>query len=180
MCTISTPDGKPALSAEVMLALPNTLNSSVVTCAELRIEDFAVWRDALDLTATSSSGPAWPRLTVDDLYWIFVAAWYTATETLPAVFLADPGAARPAGPPIVELRVSAEASHDAAPGQQPTLSDFVDLSAWGTSDRDNLTEMSVTITAPTHLEPDDRQNLTHKAMVYMAEAFGFVNASGTW
>jgi hypothetical protein len=40
--------------------------------------------------------------------------------------------------------------------------------------------MSVTVTAPTHLEPDDRQILTRQAMVYMAEAFGFLNASETW
>jgi hypothetical protein len=38
VCTISAPDGRPALSAEVMLALPNALDSSVVTCAELRVE----------------------------------------------------------------------------------------------------------------------------------------------
>jgi hypothetical protein len=40
--------------------------------------------------------------------------------------------------------------------------------------------MSVTITAPAHLEPADRQNLTHQAMLYMAEAFGFLSASKTW
>lgn len=73
--------------------------------------------------------------------------------------------------------MSAEHPHDAAPGQQPLLSDLVDLAAWGSSDRDRLTEMSVTITTPTHLEPDDRQNLTRQAMVYMAEAFGFLNAT---
>jgi hypothetical protein len=151
-----------------------------VTCAELRVEDFAIWSDALDLTSAPSVGPAWPRLTVDDLFWIFVAAWHTATEVLPAVVDADPATVPPAGPPVVELRVSAEHSYGAAPGQQPLLSDLVDLTAWGSSDRDRLTEMSVTVTAPTHLEPDDRQILTRQAMVYMAEAFGFLNASETW
>ncbi len=180
VCTISAPDGRPALSAEVMLALPNALDSSVVTCAELRVEDFAIWSDALDLTSAPSVGPAWPRLTVDDLFWIFVAAWHTAMEVLPAVVDADPATVPPAGPPVVELRVSAEHSYGAAPGQQHLLSDLVDLTAWGSSDRDRLTEMSVTVTAPTHLEPDDRQILTRQAMVYMAEAFGFLNASETW
>jgi len=180
LCTVSAPDGRPALSAEVMLALPNALDSSVVTCAELRVEDFAIWSEALDLTAAPGTGPAWPQLTVDDLFWFFMTAWQTATEILPAVVTSDPTAVPPAGPPQVELRMSAEHPHEAAPGRQLLLSDLVDLAAWGSTDRDRLTEMSVTITAPAHLEPDDRQNLTRQAMLYMAEAFGFLSASETW
>lgn len=37
---IAAPGGGTALSAEVMMALPTTMNSSVITCAEARITDF--------------------------------------------------------------------------------------------------------------------------------------------
>jgi hypothetical protein len=179
-CTVSAPDGRPALSAEVMLALPNALDSSVVTCAELRVQDFTAWSEALGHPAEPGAWPAWLRLTVDDVFWFFTAAWHTATEVLPTAVTADPAAVSPAGRPMIELHRSAEHPHEAAPGHQRQLSDVVDLTAWGTSDRDPIPEMSVTITAPTRLKPDDRQRTTREAMIYMAEAYGFLNASETW
>jgi hypothetical protein len=40
--------------------------------------------------------------------------------------------------------------------------------------------MSVTITAPTRLEPATRQHLTRDALIYMAESFGFLDVTETW
>ena len=59
-------------------------------------------------------------------------------------------------------------------------SDLVGLAAWGAAPGTISRTMSVPITAPPHLAPDDRQNLTRQALLYMAEAFGFLNASEAW
>lgn len=50
-CTVIAPDGSPALKAAAMLALPTTLESTVVVCAEVVVEDAAAWAAAL--------GPGW-------------------------------------------------------------------------------------------------------------------------
>jgi hypothetical protein len=43
---ITAPDSRAALSAEVMIVLPSVMNSSVVTCAEVRIADLTAWGGA--------------------------------------------------------------------------------------------------------------------------------------
>jgi hypothetical protein len=43
---IETAEGHKALEAEVMIELPNSMNSSVVTCAEIRVFDLDGWREA--------------------------------------------------------------------------------------------------------------------------------------
>jgi hypothetical protein len=52
--TIKAPDRRSALSGEVMIALPNSMCSAVVACAELRVDDLAAWADALQ----PAGGPA--------------------------------------------------------------------------------------------------------------------------
>jgi hypothetical protein len=53
----------------------------------------------------------------------------------------------------------------------------IDLSPLGRSDRGKVPEMAVTITAPPQLDPSDRRARTREALVYMAQQFGFVEAS---
>jgi hypothetical protein len=42
----AAPDGRAALSAEVMIAMPYTMNFAVVICAGLRITDLTAWAEA--------------------------------------------------------------------------------------------------------------------------------------
>lgn len=46
-CTIAGPDGGPALKASVMLALPATMESTVVACSDVPVENPQAWAAAL-------------------------------------------------------------------------------------------------------------------------------------
>jgi hypothetical protein len=127
---ITAPDAQAALSAEVMMALPSTTNYSVVTCAELRVADLALWAGAL----AASGAPPRPdlRLSPEDVAEFFIVAWQTATEQLAAVVTDDATALLWADPPTVELRLTAEGPFDATPLPQPMLDEFgVDLRGAG-------------------------------------------------
>jgi hypothetical protein len=171
---IAAPDGQTALSAEVMMALPNTMNSDLVTCAEIRIEDLTAW--AVALAAAGAPPRQDLRLSMQEVADFFGVAWQTATEQLATVVTADSTTAVWTDPPTVELRLTAERRYDGTPAPPPMLDDYIDLHALGRSDRGQLREMAVTIIAPQHLEQPDRQNQTRKALVFMAHQFGFLEA----
>jgi hypothetical protein len=105
-----------------MLALPNSMSSAIVACAELRVNDAATWADALKEAGGFDNARV--RLSLDEVFEFFIVAWQTATEDLPALLVPD-GFSRPwAGPPTVELRMTAEQQHDAT-RQAPRLPDLV-------------------------------------------------------
>lgn len=172
---ITAPDGRPALAAEVMMALPNAMNSAVATCAELRLPDLAAWADAL----ATANAPARRdlRLSVQEVAEFLITAWQTATETLPAVVSRDIQGMLWAYPPTVELRLTAEHDPGITSGQQPTLSDYIDLSPLGVSDRGQVPVMAVTITAPPVLDGSKRRAHAAEALAYMAQQFGFLAAT---
>lgn len=74
--TIETPGGRKALEAEVMIALPNATNSSVVTCVEVRVFDLGAWTDAEGVPVTPALADL--RLEPAEVAEFFVAAWHTA------------------------------------------------------------------------------------------------------
>jgi hypothetical protein len=170
---ITSPDGQVALSAEVMAALPTTTHSSVVTCAELRIESLEAWAET---AAADSPVRQDQRLTTEDVAQILAVAWETATEMLPAAIADNTSILRWADPPVVELRLAAEGAQ-ITPAAQPALDDFIDISPLGSTDRGMLREMAVTLTAPTILDAAARRSQTRKALAWMAQQFGFVDAT---
>jgi hypothetical protein len=172
---IMAPDSaRPALSGEVMIALPNSTSSAVVTCAELRVDDVAAWADAL----RTADGPADLdlRLPLEELIEFFSVAWTTTTEVLPTLIDPDPYGGLWAAPPTVELRLSTEHQQGSAE-PLPQLSELVDFTSFGARADDRLTEMAVTITAPPRLVPAARRDLTCRALVHMGQAFGFLDAA---
>jgi hypothetical protein len=172
---ITAPDGRSALLAEVMMALPNTMNSAAATCAELRLPDLAVWADALAAAGAPTRQDM--RLSVQEVAEFLITAWQTATETLPAVVAEDIQGMLWAYPPTVELRLTAEHDPGTTSVQQPTLSDYIDLSPLGASDRGQVPEMAVTITAPPVLDGSDRRTYAAEALAYMAQQCGFLDAT---
>jgi len=167
--------GATALSAEVMVALPGQMDSSVVTCADVRLADLQAWADAL----TASGAPRHHdlRLSVEEVAEVLTAAWQTAAGRLTSAIAADLAGRRWAYPPTVELRLIAEARYDGTPNRQPELSDYIDLSPLGHSDRGQIREMAVTITADPQLGLDERRSQARKALTYMARQFGFLDAA---
>ena len=172
---ITAPGGVTALSAEVMAALPGQMDSSVVTCADVRLVDLQAWADAL----AASGAPLHHdlRLSVEEVAEVLTVAWQTAAGRLTSAVAADLAGRRWAYPPTVELRVIAEARYDGTPNRQPELSDYIDLSPLGHSDRGQIREMAVTITADPQLGPDERRSQARKALTYMARQFGFLDAA---
>lgn len=154
-------NGDTALTAEVMLSLPSATESAVVACAELRIGGSAAWDEV--------------RLNLEDLYNLFTSAWLTATETLPGLVIPGRSQAHWTRVPVVELRLTAEHRHNDL-GPHKGLTDYVDFSPFGTTDRDHLTVMSITIAAPAAMPCADRSDLTLRAMERMGRGFGYLDA----
>lgn len=112
------------------------------------------------------------RLSLDEVLAFLSAAWHTVAETTPELMVDDPGTVPFAWPPVAELRLSAEHRHDETTNLRD-LRDLVDFAPFGTSDRDHLTEISVTITGPLRLSRDDRQARTRQGLAYMGQGPGF-------
>lgn len=83
-----------------MVALPNPLDSHIVTCAEVLLQDAAAWVAALPAGAS-------PQLSLEEVQAILLAAWETATGLLPVVVTRDPDQVPWAGASAVDLRLSA-------------------------------------------------------------------------
>lgn len=109
--TISSLDGRQALTGAVMASLPGALQTSTVTCGEVAIQDDAAWAAVLPPGAST-------KLTLEEVTSVLLAAWETAADVLPAA-ACDVTTMRWAAPPAVELRVSAEGPHD-QPGPTST------------------------------------------------------------
>ena len=72
---------------------------------------------------------------------------------------------------------TAERRFDNTPRPQPMLDEYIDMSPLGRSDRGQLREMAVTITAPPRPGTPGRRAQTSAALVYMAQQFGFLDAT---
>ncbi|WP_037307007.1 hypothetical protein [Amycolatopsis orientalis] len=173
--SITAPDGEPALSAEVMMTLPlESHGSAVITCAEVRVENFDAWSKALNDPVTDL------RWSVDELVEFMGAAWVTAAEMLPQLIEAvGPELMTPSfwgGVPRMELSISAESPHSHEPGRQLLLADVLDLDPLGHSDRrDQLTELFVSVPSAPGLNPDSRRRLIRSVLVAMARSYGFMH-----
>ncbi|MER6195956.1 RNA-binding domain-containing protein [Streptomyces sp. NPDC001586] len=165
-CTIAGPDGTPAVTASVMLALPTTMESTVVACADVLIENPEAWAVALR--------PGWDtQLGLDEVQAVLLGAWETAAELLPDV-VGDPASLKWAAPPTTELRITSE--QPAENGVLPVLDTLVDLGPLGPNDNGPRPKLAVTITAAPAMDRAERQHLLREALVHMAHAFGYVDA----
>ncbi|MFD0369716.1 RNA-binding domain-containing protein [Streptomyces sp. NPDC127114] len=165
-CTIAGPDGTPAVKASVMLTLPTTMESTVVACADVLIENPEAWAAAI--------GPGWDtQLGLDEVQAVLLAAWETAAELLPDA-VGDPAGLSWAAPPTTELRITSEKPTDN--GVRPGLDTLVDLGPLGPNDGGPTSQLAIAITAAPAMERADRQRLLREALVHMADAYGYVDA----
>ncbi|WP_405787116.1 putative DNA binding domain-containing protein [Streptomyces sp. NBC_00029] len=165
-CTIAGPDGGPGLRASVVLALPTAMESTVVACADVLIENPAAWAAAL--------GPgSGTQLGLDEVQAVLLSAWETAAELLPDL-VGDPALLSWAGPPTTELRMTCEQPADN--GVLPILDSLVDLSPLGANGGSPRSRMAVTIAAAPAMSRAERQRLLREALAHMAQAFGYVDA----
>jgi hypothetical protein len=161
--TITSADGRPALTGAVMASLPGALQSQTVTCAEVTVQDATAWAAVLP-SSTST------KLTLEEMESVLLAAWEMAADVLPAA-TCDVTTKRWAGAPTVELRLSSEGPHDQPRADLGTL---IDLSMLGPTDHTPLAEMAVTITVSPMLGHTERHRLLRRALVHMFQGFGYV------
>ncbi|MFI9616720.1 RNA-binding domain-containing protein [Streptomyces sp. NPDC052023] len=163
---VTAPDGRAAVTAAAMITLPGVMDSAVVSCADVLIGDTAGWAAVL-------GGHRGIPLDFEEVQDVLFHAWETAADVLPAVF-GDPAVRRWAAPPTTELRLSTERYDDI--DVTPALSSFVDFSPLGPGGRGSRQEMAVTITAEPSMRRAKRQDVMRRAVVHMAQAFGYVHA----
>ncbi|MEU2770644.1 MULTISPECIES: RNA-binding domain-containing protein [Streptomyces] len=165
-CTIAGPDGTPAVKACVIVALPTTMESTVVACADVLIESPEAWAAAI--------GTGWDtQLGLDEVQAVLLSAWETAAELLPEV-VGDPAVLSWAAPPTTELRITCEQPADN--GVRPVLDSLVDMTPLGPKDGGAGSQLAVAITAAPAMDRAERQRLLREALVHMAHAFGYVDA----
>ena len=206
-CVIAAPDGRCALAAEVKLSLSDVTGCTTVTAiAEVRIQDLAAWRDALNHAGKSHTGEfdgSRLRLSLGELADIFSAAWHSVAELLPAAILGDVDAVPPAGPPLVDLLLSATTPVDllferlslmtlrdlrrlarlllgkGGKHRRGDLRGFVNFSPFvRNGSHPRLTEMSVRITGPLQLSTGERQQRTRQALSWMLRNAGLARPAG--
>ncbi|MER6434318.1 hypothetical protein ABT272_42685 [Streptomyces sp900105245] len=148
-----------------MITLPGAMDSAVVSCAEVLIEDAEAWAQALDALGA--------RLDFEEVHEVLLQAWQTAAELLPDV-LGEPSDQRWAAAPTIELRLSCERPDHTA--VIPALADFLDLTPLGPSCRAPRSNMTVTITADPGTARTRRQDVLRRALVHIAHAFGHIHA----
>ncbi|MER5698786.1 RNA-binding domain-containing protein [Streptomyces mirabilis] len=157
--TITAPSDRRAVSAAVMMSVEDT----VVTCADVLIEDASAWAALLPPGAGTQLG-------LDEVQALLLAAWESAAETLPDAVV-DPVRMRWSAPPTTELRLSAEGPHDQP---SPGLGTLIDLEALGPGEDNIRPEMAVTITRSPIMHNEERQAVLRRALVHMARHFGYV------
>jgi hypothetical protein len=157
--TITAPDDRRAVSAAVMMSVEDT----VVTCADILMEDASAWAALLPPSAGTQLG-------LDEVQALLLAAWESAAKTLPDAVV-DPARMRWSAPPTTELRLSAEGPHDQP---SPGLGTLIDLNALGPGEDNVRPEMAVTITRSPIMHHQERQTVLRRALVYMARHFGYV------
>lgn len=107
---------------------------------------------------------------------LLTAAWQLAADVLLSL-IAGSDAARPAGPPVVELYLAADRGRERGTSD---LRKLIDFAPYGQSDRSQIPEMTVAITGPLHLTPADRQLWVRRALAHGGQAYGFTDASVDW
>ncbi|MER7309967.1 hypothetical protein E5082_30035 [Streptomyces griseoluteus] len=156
--SITAPGERRALSTAAMLAVQD---GTVVTCADVLLEDTAAWAAVLPDGAGTQLG-------LDEVQALLLAAWETAAETLPDA-VADPARMRWCAPPTTELWLRAEGPHDRP---SPGLGALIDLEALDPGEDGIRPEMAVTITASPTMHRQERRAVLRRALVHMARHFG--------
>lgn len=174
---LTAPDGRTALSGEVLLYLPDNLYStSVLGCVELRI-NFDAWRAVLSASGADLGDNANLRLSLIEVIEVLVSAWGTVTSVVPLAAVDDPRRMPLAGPPYVEMHVQAN-----PPGSNGTrrclgLADVIDLSLFGQPTRDGACQQTgMRFFAPLDMDRPARRILTAKGLAQLGRAWGYIDA----
>jgi hypothetical protein len=166
---VTDADGRPAVTMNAMVNCPNTMQAVVTTAAEVRV-DLATWSEVL---AAAGARPHDLRVTLHEALGLFVGAWAAATTVLPLALVSDPTAQLLVGVPRVEFYLEAPSGPD---DPSPDLRKVVDFSAFGERSNVPLPQLMTALIAPVTNDEEARRTWAIRALIDMAQQFGFVNA----
>lgn len=167
---IKTPEGAPALSAEIMMGLPDANSRSVVACVQASVHDFDAWRE---LIPNSDPGQDLRVSTVEAAEF-FAAATQAAASTLLSA-LGEPLPSRYFSQPKLQLVLATDRPRHDQP--YPPLDQYVDLAPLGRGDDRQVIELSVSTTATPAADVEAQGGVTRAALVHAAGRFGFIDAT---
>ena len=165
--------GRPALLGSLWFMLPGGREVDVSSVVDLCV-DFDAIQPAAE-PATPARIPPELRITPGELVGFYTSAWQAAT----ALVLATGEHAvevPPAGAPRLELYI--QNRHPEASGGSRVLHtlDLVDLSVFGRTRKTQLGDLSVGVTTPLGLNAEEIGSLVRRALIQMANDFGFTAA----
>jgi hypothetical protein len=162
--------GRPALLGSLWFTLPGGRAIDVGAIVDLCV-DF----EAIQPTADPAQIPPEIRIMPSELVSFFASAWQAASA-LVLTTGRDAVEVPPAGAPRLELYI--QNRHPEGSGGERVLRtlDLVDLSVFGRTRKSQLGDLSVGVTAPLGLSAEEIGSLVRRALVRMAEDFGFTAA----
>lgn len=175
--SIAGVDGRQAMRACLWLALPDEHATELLSVVDLRI-DFDAIRPGLIPTAPAYI-PAELRVTTSDLIDFFAQAWHVATMVLPLAATESPLDVPPAGAPRLELYIQNERPEMSGGDRTLRTLDMADLSVFGPTRRSQIRDLGVAVTTPLGLPEQEIASLVKRAMIRMADHFGFTAADGS-
>jgi len=167
-------DDRPALMGSLWFTLPGGRAIDVGAIVDLCV-DFEAIQPTMEAPAIPAHVAPELRITPGELVNFFGSAWPAATGlVLTTGQSADE--VPPAGPSRLELYI--QNRHPANTGDQRVLrtEDLVDLSVFGRTRKSQLRDLSVGVTAPLDLNPEETSSLVRQALKRMASDFGFTAA----
>jgi hypothetical protein len=165
--------GRPALLGALWFSLPGGRAIDVSSVVDLCI-DFGAIQPTTE-PATPAQIPPELRITPGELVGFFTGAWQVA-EALVTTTGEKAVEVPPAGAPRLELYI--QNRHPEGSGGKRVLRtlDLVDLSVFGRTRRAQLGDLSVGVTAPLSLSAEEIGSLVRRALIRMANDFGFTAA----
>jgi hypothetical protein len=166
---VAGPESRSAVTMKAMINCPNVMQAVVTTAAEVRV-DLVAWSQALEAAGSRQDDL---RVKLHEVLGLFVNAWAVATTVLPLALVADPASESLVGVPRVEFYLEAPAGTD---NPSSDLLNVVDFSAFGNYSNSPLPQMMTALIAPVKIDEEARRIWTIRALIDMAQQFGFVDA----
>lgn len=172
---LSAPDGRAALTGDVLLHIPDYVGlSSVLGLAQVRI-DFDAWRLVLKATGAALGDSADLRLSLREVIDVLASVWGTVTGAVPLAAVDDPRQVPIVRPPFVALHVLTNPPATRQPNQG--LAGAIDLSALGKPTREgSRSGTGMRAFAPLDVARVVRRDLIAEGLARLGRSWGYVDA----
>lgn len=169
-CVINAANGRPAIRGTAQYLMPHLFVGQVASVIDLEV-DFTACRGPSSPVSTDL--PVF--LTLPELVEVFSNAWMIAHDVLPLA-MTDDVPPNVAGRPRVSFHVVSEHPPNGRPDLTYSISDLVDLSPFGTTTKNHLSQLSLAVLGRGAISPDGIHEVVRAALTRMAEDAGYVHA----